>query len=304
MMLPNFLVVGAGKAGTTSLYKYLEQHPEIFMSPVKEPNYFALKGMEVDYRSPDAKNRINKWSVTSLASYQELFMYAEGFKARGEASPLYLYSPIAPKEIKSEIPDAKIIVILRNPTDRAFSSYLHLRKNRRERIASFEMALNEESRRIEDNWEWIWHYTQVGLYGEQLGRYKEYFSKDRILVIFFEDLINARRSTLQLVYRFLNVNENFEASKIPKLNSTGLPKSRFIEFLLSSKHPIKKSLTSIIPVDRRLAWHNIVNNANLTKPEMPRSIRTRLNKLYLEDVHILSKILNKDMITQWNLNKE
>src|SRR3954452_17434204 len=123
MTMPNFLIVGAAKSGTTSLYYYLKQHPQVFVSPVKEPKFFAYEGEKVVYRGPgDAEN--NRRLVNNLADYRALFGGANGAKAIGEASPVYLYSPKACERIRHYLPDAKLFVILRDPAERAYPSFL------------------------------------------------------------------------------------------------------------------------------------------------------------------------------------
>src|SRR3712207_4104321 len=130
MTLPNFLVIGAMKSGTTALYYYLEQHPEIYMSPVKEPNFFSQEN------AAD--------TVTHIGTYEQLFKGASGKKAIGEASHSYLYEPRAAAEIRRYVPKVKLIAILRNPIDRAYSHFLHMVRSGTEPLDDFAQALREE----------------------------------------------------------------------------------------------------------------------------------------------------------------
>src|SRR5436309_11753413 len=116
MTLPNFLIIGAAKAGTTSLYHYLRQHPDIYMSPVKEPAYYA--SASVAARSGRSRG------IRTRAAYERLFAAAGAERARGEASPQYLNDDAAPDRIAADLRDVRLIVSLRNPVDRAYSSYL------------------------------------------------------------------------------------------------------------------------------------------------------------------------------------
>lgn len=134
MTLPNFLIIGAAKAGTTSLYHYLAQHPQIYMSPIKEPNFFALEERCVDFRGPGDHLYIKQFSVTELERYRSLFQGVTHEQAVGEASPLYLYSPVAPARSHRYVPEMKLIAILRHPVDRAYSAFLHLLRDEREPI--------------------------------------------------------------------------------------------------------------------------------------------------------------------------
>lgn len=131
MTLPNFLVIGAHKAGTTALYNYLKQHPQVYMSPAKEPRFFALEGKNLKFLGPK-KDPGNRCRFTTLEAYRELFQGVSSEVAIGEASTLYLYSQEAPKRIQHYIPDAKLIAILRNPIKRAYSNFVHAMQDDRE----------------------------------------------------------------------------------------------------------------------------------------------------------------------------
>ena len=171
IILPNFFIVGVGKGGTTSLYKYLSFHQEIYMSPIKEPNYFAKDIYDfhdcLDIQSP----------LENFESYIALFKNVKNEKAIGEASVSYLYSNIAPFEIRKLIPDAKIIIILRNPIERALSHFLmNLRDGL---IIDTEFCRAIQKRPL---------YLELGLYSKHIKKYYSIFSKEKILLLFYEDL--------------------------------------------------------------------------------------------------------------------
>src|ERR671929_75877 len=133
MTMPNFFIIGAMKSGTTALYYYLEQHPEVYMSPVKEPNFFC---------SQEQKNGAD--AVTDIRAYERLFRGVLGETAVGEASHCYLYEPRAAAAIRRCVPEAKLLAILRNPIDRAFSHFLHMVRTGSEPLSDFAQALREE----------------------------------------------------------------------------------------------------------------------------------------------------------------
>ena len=145
--LPNFLVIGTGRAGTTSLYHYLAQHPQIFMSPVKEPKFFALEGHSLDFRGP-GDERIRAETTTTLSAYRQLFDGVRDEIAVGEASTLYLSHETAPDAIARYVPDVRLIALLRDPAARAHSAFQHLTRDGWEPLAEFEEALRDEPRRI------------------------------------------------------------------------------------------------------------------------------------------------------------
>ncbi|MEL6786501.1 MAG: sulfotransferase, partial [Cyanobacteria bacterium J06607_15] len=185
MKLPNFLIIGAAKAGTSSLYYYLKQHPDIYMSPIKETNFLALEGDELCYAGPD--QGINKTSITKLEDYQNLFKNVSTESAVGEASPIYLDSQKAIKNAQKYLPGVKLIAILRNPITRAFSSYSHLMRENLE-TNPFRAALDQEEERINLKWSHLYYYKQKGFYYQYLQRYFQEFDRNNIKVYLFEDL--------------------------------------------------------------------------------------------------------------------
>ena len=151
---PTFIIIGAMKAATTSLYTYLKQHPDIFMTSVKEPMFFNNFKKDQNYLIKGKKTK----KVTTLKQYYNLFNAVKSEIAIGEASPAYIYNSDCPRLIKSHLPKIKIIAILRQPVERAYSNYLHVQKSGREIIHDFEEAFNAEKIRIKENWSPLYHY--------------------------------------------------------------------------------------------------------------------------------------------------
>ena len=167
MTMPNFLMVGAQKCGTPSLYYYLKQHPQIYMSPVKEAHFFDVEeGEKPDFRRASHSSR----PVSGIEDYRALFAGVKDETAIGEASPSYVYIPEAPRRIRSRLPDAKLIAILRDPADRAYSAFLHTSRSGREPLTDFAQALREEEDRIRNGWHPLYHYRERGFYHAQLKR--------------------------------------------------------------------------------------------------------------------------------------
>src|SRR5215203_3559900 len=171
MTMPNFLIIGAMKSGTTALYYYLEQHPEIYMSPVKEPNFFSSQGQQ---------NAVD--AVTNIGAYQHLFKGASDEKAIGEASHSYLYEPGAATAIRRYIPEAKLIAILRNPIERAYSHFLHMVRSGTEPLDDFTQALQEKEAVGVHKERTFQDYIGRGLYYEQLRRYFGTFPREQVKV--------------------------------------------------------------------------------------------------------------------------
>lgn len=155
MRLPNLLVIGAAKAGTTAIYDYLGMHPQVYMSRLKETNFFALEGSPLNFSGPGDHDYINKYSITCLDQYCQQFQGVTGETIVGEASPLYLYNAEAPQRIRHYTPDVKLIAVLRHPVDRAYSAFLHTIRDDREPLHDFALALQAEESRIQSGWEHI-----------------------------------------------------------------------------------------------------------------------------------------------------
>ena len=222
MILPNFIILGAAKAGTTALYHYLKQHPQVGMSRIKETNYLALKNDPLDFQGPGDADYIKRFTITTEAGYLDQFRDCAGKVAIGEASPLYLYSPKAPAEIHATVPDARLVVILRDPVDRAFSAFLHLVRDHRETTRDFGEALRLEPDRIAARWEHIWHYVGMGRYADQLARYHALFPAEQIRVYLYQDFQRDPCHTLRDLFRFLEVDETFTCDQSTRHNA-GLP---------------------------------------------------------------------------------
>ena len=205
MSRPDFFVVGAPKCGTTSLYEYLRQHPDIAMSSRKEPHFFA----------PDLLWRWD-WRIDNEKRYLALFAEAGNAHRIGEASTWYLYSREAPNLIRDFAPEAKIIAMVRNPVDMLFSHYWHCLRRGTEDLVDFGAALEAEEdrrngRRIPEAAPFVdaLLYRTLPRYAEQLGRYFDTFGREQVLVVILDDLAQDASREYRRVLRFLGVDENF-----------------------------------------------------------------------------------------------
>jgi hypothetical protein len=297
--MPNFFIIGAQKAGTTSLYYYLKQHPQIYMSPRKEPHFF--KGMHSEYR----KRGRSFPPVTDIRDYQALFEGVTAEKAIGEASASYLYSPKAPALIKRSVPDAKLIAVLRNPADRAYSNFLYCVQIGHEPLASFVEALQAEEKRIRENWGPNWHYRQKGFYYTQVKRYFDMFGQDRIRVYLYDDLKARPFGMLGDIFRFLDVDETFVPDLSIEHNTAGLPRNWLLYAAakrLASWNPTLK----VALVERFLpaAPRRYVKNRIFVKPPpLPVEVRRQLIDLYRDDILQLQDLIQRDL-SLWLVDDE
>ena len=301
MTMPNFLIIGAMKSGTTSIYYYLKQHPQIYMSPVKEPNFFALEGEKLEFNGPEGQAVVNGWiceeATTTVEEYRALFLGASNESAIGEASPWYLYSPEAPDRIRRYIPEAKLIAVLRNPADRAYSAFLQFVRDGREPLKDFAQALEAEEERKRKNWKWIWHYRNMGFYYTQLKRYYDIFEREQIRVYLYEDLIDDPIGVLRDIFRHLGVDDTFTALDTSRrLNVSGIPKSRALFTLMNRPNPVKAFLKPLFP--KRLHRHisMAIQNINLLEPPpLRQEVRRELIKVYRQDILKLQDLIQRDL---------
>jgi len=289
---PNFIIIGAMKAATTSLYTYIKQHPDIFMSYIKEPMFFNNLKSEKAYI---VKGRSKK-KIKTFEKYFELFKKANHEQSIGEASPAYMYDQNCPTLIKEYLPNTKIIAILRQPVKRAYSNFLHARRADKEPISIFKEAFNAEGDRISNNWGPLYHYKSQGLYYKQLVRYYNLFPKNQIKIILFEDLIKNPALTSQEIFCFLNVDATFIPNTSKKANISGVPKGvvgwiimKLRKYNLIPNIEFSKILPSSII---RFILRNIYSEPKKISKELVKEITT---KHYTEDIKKLEKLIGKNL---------
>jgi hypothetical protein len=297
MIMPNFLIIGAAKAGTTALYAALEQHPQVYMSPFKEPNFFAFEGETLDCPSGTKKSSYLAKCNTSLEAYQKQFQNVSNEIAIGEASPSYLYHPKAPERMHHYIPDAKLIAVLRNPVERAYSNFLHNIREGSEPCTDFAQALAEEENRMRDNWWWGFYYLQAGFYSNQLQRYFDRFDPSQIKVYLYEDLNRNLLNVVQDIFQFLQVDERFTPDTSTRYNVSGIPKNKLIYNFLTQQNIIKKPFKRLVPDKLRKRFVSHLKHQTLAKPELSPQVRSNLIQVYREDILQLQDLLQRDLST-------
>ena len=287
-MKVDFFIVGAPKAGTTSLYHYLNEHPEISMSSQKEPDYFSdadLQNEGMYY----GKNRID-----TIKKYHNLFDNNSESKLKGEASVSYLFYKNVPQKIKTYNPEAKIIIMLRNPIDRAFSHYL---MDYRLGLVSdsFEDIIDRKS--VNKNEKLFYQqYIELSEYASQIKRYLDVFNDTEILFIEYEDLKMDLTSIMKKTYLFLGVNQFYEPDLTKKHNAYTMPKNSIIRFIYSIV--ILRNIASFFFPKNLVNWIRVVLFKNDKKPVLLEKTRIRLGQYFANDISTLTKTLNKDF-SRW-----
>ncbi|MFP8487473.1 sulfotransferase family protein [Gracilimonas sp. Q87] len=282
---PNLFIVGAPKAGTTSLYNYLEEHPEVFMCDLKETNYFSYK---------EIKNQdlfYNEEKVNNIDDYLALFKSIKQEKIIGEASVSYLFYEDVPGRLFDFNSQSKIIIVLRNPIDRGFSHYLM-----DSRLGLVDHSYDDiVDKNIEDKRGELYYqqYVELGLYHNQVKRYLDIFGHEQVKIILFEELVDDIAIVVKDLFRFLEVDSNFEPQLSKKYNTFKEPKNKLIDTLYKIKS-IRKSLSSFLPETMKsLLLSSVFEKGQ--KPRLQVNTKDKLISIYRDDVISLEKLLNKDL---------
>jgi Sulfotransferase family len=243
--VPDFLVIGAPKAGTTALHAALAGHPGLYMSAIKEPKFFLTDGPPPTKGGP-GDTLTYREHVWRRADYEALFDPAPAGTLRGEATPLYLYDRAAMRRIRATLPAAKLIVIVRDPVERAHSNWTHLWSAGLEPIGDFVRACGEEERRIAAGWASFWHYAGLGRYGEQLEYLFTLFPREQVLVLRYRLLVDEPAQILDRICAFLGVEQGL-LTEIPRQNVTSHPEPTVAHRAVSLAQRAGSAVGSWIP---------------------------------------------------------
>ncbi len=279
-MLPNFLIIGAPRSGTTHLYRGLRQHPEVFMSNFKEPMFFAYEG------------KPRPGSITDPLAYEALFEGSSRYPARGEASTLYLYHPDAPESIGRHIPNARLIAILRNPADRAFSQYTFQRLLETEPLQTFEQALAAEPERALTDASPFLLYREVGRYGIQIPRYVSRFPKEQMLFLLQDDLDAHPDRVFRDIFSFLGVNPDFQPDLGHRTNASGIPQHTTLFRTIKS---MGRAIKRLLPERLATQLSGSADEALLSRPHMSSETRATLNRFFAQDIAQTADLIGRDL---------
>lgn len=214
---PDFFLIGTPKGGTTALHSALVGHPQLHLSAVKEPKYFLCNGTappRSTQRGPGDAHSAREW-VWRESDYLRLFADARPGTLAGESTPFYLYDLAAQRRIAETIPHARLIAVIRDPVDRAYSNWTHLWSDGLEPISDFNHALAQEDSRVGAGYAPFWHYTRLGRYGEQLRHLYQLFPREQVLVLRYRQLAEEPDRTVATVCDFLSVQHHAAAKSKP-----------------------------------------------------------------------------------------
>lgn len=295
MRQPDFFIVGAPKCGTTAMYEYLKQHPEIFMPRIKELNFW---GQDLTFRH----GRIKK------DEYFSLFHEVRNEKMVGEVCIWSLYSKSAPFEIKEFLPSAKIIIMLRNPVEMIYSMHSQFLFDGHEDIENFRDALEaEEDRkrglRIPKGCQLVegLFYREVVKFSEQVKRYFDVFSRDNVHIIIFDDFKADTAGIYKNTLRFLGVDDSFDP-EFKVINPNKVVRSKALREFLHDPSPMARKIGKyLIPKSLRqqiIKGLQRINTKHVPRPPMDPELRRQLQEEFKPEVEKLSELLGRDL-TYW-----
>lgn len=292
MTLPNALIIGAPRCGTTSVHAHLAVHPDVFASPTKEPQFFSSEAQELRLEGPNDREALAHL-VTRLEDYERLFAGATGQRVLTEASTTYIYFQGTARAIRRRIPDCKIVAILRDPVARAYSDYLRQRRNGEEPLADFGEALRQEDERIASGWAYRWHYRNRSLYYDRLKEYFEEFPQDAVKVFLFEDLSDPARFITELS-AFLGIEPRADLG-LGRLNPGGELRSRALHRTAFGTNLVGKALWRLLPNSAFGRARSLVLRGNLRVPELDPGLAASLRSSFRPDVERLQELIDRDL---------
>ncbi len=283
---PTFLVVGAGRSGTTTIHSVLAQHPDVFVPDVKAPSHFYC---------PDAKGSLKPWYVPDPDRYAALFRGAGGATARGEVSPAYLCSPRVPDRIVAHLPDVKVIAILRNPVDRLFARYVARRRDGLENAPDLRSLLNTELARPPDLSATADTYFAAGFVSHVLSRYIGLLGRERVSLHLFDDFRADPASMRRALFSFIGVAPEAALPEIPRANASGGEIANpLVRSLWTGSAGIRARVRPMVPRRLRDQAHRVVTR-DVREVPFPDELRLRLTQAYAEEIDALAALLGRDL---------
>jgi len=288
--LPNLFIVGASKAGTTSLFHWLKSHPDFFFPTMKEVHYFSYHCIKNCSKGPGDKVVLST-ICNNFDQYEKIFSAGKGSLIRVDNSPSYLfYAADTAKKIHDAVPDAKILIVLREPVEKIFSQYSHLARQGRE-VLDFETALSKENERKQNGWGDMWRYKESGYYADSVETFIDVFGRDKVKVCFFEQLRDAPSTFVSEVIEFSGANSEFSFNSGEVFNRSGTPKSLFVaRYVLGG--PVYSIAKKVFPAKLGgLIRRNLQKLNTGKKIVLADKVRQSLKQDYKDDINRLEEVL-------------
>jgi hypothetical protein len=293
---PDFLVIGAAKAGTTALYKAICRHPRVYKPMVKEPGYLNFPDIQPRFKGPGGE-RANRHTISTRNQYLDLYKHCPSEQLTGDFSIGYLDNWQAPASAKKWLPNAQVIALLRHPVERAYSQYLHLRQESAESNTSFEQAWGESDWRQAENWRPAYWYQHRGFYARHLYNWLRFFPRNQLLILFYEDWLQNPQGVLSQIWHHLGVQDIADL-KITRENvSSRQPRWTWLNH---HENPVRHLAQRTLPLWARDAITTAVGTVNLQPgPTLDPSLRARLANTYHDDISQLEALTGRDL-TAWH----
>lgn len=298
MPFPDFLIIGAPKAGSTAVHAALQQHPQLFLSTPKEPKFFLTGGKRPDprhHRGPGDLHSSREW-VWDRARYEALFDNAPYGALRGESTPFYLWDRQAHRRIHAALPDVKMIAVLRDPVTRAYSNWTHLWGDGLEPEADFLTAVGLERQRAAAGYAPFWRYVELGLYGHQLQHLYRYFSRDQVFVLRYRRLIDDSEAVLDEMADFLGVERGL-VSTVPRSNVSksvpDAPATRRVRTAIRAGATVGAHLPPRLWREAQKPLLRAMHTGSTHRPHLSLETRQALLPAFADDIRLLSRLTDR-----------
>ncbi len=305
---PSFIVLGAVKAGTTSLYNYLGQHPEIEMSDWNWPRYFHIADGPPDFESlaarygedhlADSEGRYSMMIPERIPREMQQYesLWKDNAKIRGEVSPTYIHDASVCASIASRAPDTKLLIVLRAPVERAYSHFVMDRRRGWESIEDFGEALDSEPDDADDFWWGRRHYIRHGLYAESVKQYLQTFPRDQVRIMFYDDLVSNSALYLKRIFEFLEVDPSFVVDTSKRHNKGLVRNNTMLTRLLYANFPGREWLKKRISDQARtVVSKTLTKTTHSAASPLTADLRARLVSRFRDDVRELESLVDRDL---------
>jgi hypothetical protein len=302
---PDFIIAGSAKSGTTAIHLMLDQHPDVYMSAIKETNYF-IHGYEstrnyVEHRGQLTLENQSESDITdTLAKYETLFEGASEGQILGEASPWYLINDQVPERIKAHNPNTKVIVILRNPSDVAFANFVHQIRDRAESLSveQIEEVFNPEHYKVKNLHPFASH-LRLPEYSTHLPAYLNVFDPSVLHIMIYEEFLSDRSKAVGELFEFLGLSKDVPIDVDKRVNISGMPKSDKLQDYIQGSMRFKKLVGLVVSKKSRRKIRAVIEALNTgSKATMDDKIRKRFDDLYTKDLEFVESLFNRE-ISSW-----
>lgn len=292
----NFFIVGAAKSGTTSLYKYLNQHPDIFFPSVKEPHFYSTVKSSIKSlsRKPKPGKEYHDKNINNIDDYLSLYKPSKGQKILADASPSYLWDKEVAQKINKDNPEAKILIILRNPVLRTYSHFLMDLKTGVQQETNIIKAIKDDLTNPEKIWGGAHLYIELSLYFNQIKRYLEVFNKEQVKIVIYEDFFSNIEKGLVEIFDFLEVDNSSikDIDFTTQHNVYTVPKNNFYRKIIQIKNKIDDK--DLIPSKLKELFKKIIFKEKV-KPKLTTEEIQFLYNFFKEDILKTEKLLDLDL---------